>query len=96
MKKVFWLILIFTFLFSLTGLFAQEKATVKVTDENAKVTTQKVGKKVSEMPQVTAKKEVDKAAVKEQRDKDEQEFPQVSSKSNKPVNKVQKKSSERE
>lgn len=51
MKRFFWMVLIFTFLFSLTALFAQDSVAKKV-EKTEKVAIEKVNKKVSEMPKV--------------------------------------------
>lgn len=51
MKRFFWMVLIFTLLFSLTALFAQEAVAKKV-EKTEKVAIEKVNKKVSEMPKV--------------------------------------------
>jgi len=50
MKRFFWMLLIFAFLFSLTALFADEGE--KKVAKTEKVAIEKVGKKVSEMPKV--------------------------------------------
>jgi hypothetical protein len=54
MKRFFWMVLIFTLLFSLAALFAQEAVAKKV-EKTEKVAVEKVGKKVSEMPKVKVK-----------------------------------------
>ena len=51
MKRIFWMVLIFAFLFSLTALFAQDAEVQKV-KKSEEVAVEKVGKKVSEMPKV--------------------------------------------
>lgn len=55
MKRFFWMLLIFIFLFSLTALFAQEAATKANPneDEGVKLEAEKVGKKVSDIKRVT-------------------------------------------
>ena len=53
MKRFFWMLLIFIFIFSLTALFADEE--VKKVVKTEKVAVEKVSKKVSEMPKVKVK-----------------------------------------
>ena len=52
MKRIFWIILIFTLLFSLTGLFAQQEVSVTKSTDESEVTIEKSGNKVSEMKKV--------------------------------------------
>ncbi len=47
MKRLLWMVLIFTLLFSLTGVFAQQEVSVAKTTDEASVTVEKSSKKVS-------------------------------------------------
>ena len=55
MKRVLWMILILSFLFSLTCLFAQEKASVNNSTEEQKLQIEKIGKKVADVRKVTVR-----------------------------------------
>jgi hypothetical protein len=55
MKRFFWMVLILTFLFSLTALYAQDKAAANKQEGKTEGAVEKVGKKVSEMPKVKVK-----------------------------------------
>lgn len=62
MKRFLWMVLIFTFLFSLTALFAQQTATAAKQVEKDEVAIEKVGKKVSEVPKVHIRQNSEKNA----------------------------------
>lgn len=85
MKRILWMIFILFLLFSVT-CFAQEKATVVSSDES-KANIEKVGKKISEMPQARVK-HVEKNATTEKQQNREQ-----GSRESSEVEKVQKKAS---
>jgi len=52
MKRLLWMILIFTLLFSLTGVFAQQEVSVAKTNDETSVTVEKSSKKINDVRKV--------------------------------------------